>query len=466
MNFTSFSFLIFYPVVLLGYWKLPHRYRWILLLGASYFFYMNWHPAAVLLLGATTIITWLAGLRLYELPAGRTRARLLWKGVGILVPLAALGVFKYADFFLTNIGAALRTLGYEGSLFSLKLLLPVGISFYTFQTLSYVIDVDRGTIPAEKHMGYYALYVAFFPQLVAGPIEKPGHLLPQLKREAFFDREQLEQGLGRTLQGFFKKLVLADCLAYYADPVFADPGKAGGPAILMAVCFFTLQIWLDFSGYSDIACGTAGMLGIELMENFDHPYRAISIHDFWRRWHISLTKWLTEYVYIPLGGSRKGLRRTCINTMIVFLISGLWHGAGWNFVLWGALHGIYMITERLAETHWKAPARIRTLLLVMAAWLVFRAESLNDISILLRRFFSGWNGRLFYETASLTGITPAALLRIGLGLLCLEWMEPRKDLGLKEMGPKQRFFLILTIAAAWIWLLAQGAESAFIYFQF
>ena len=387
MNFNSLSYLLFLPLVCLVHWRLPHRLRWLWLLGASWLFYFLWEPRAGLLLVGITIVTWLCARGISR--SERTSARRLLLALALITALGVLGIFKYAGFFASMLGLDL----------SLRILLPVGISFYTFQTLSYVLDVYRGRIEPEEHFGYYALFVTFFPQLVAGPIERPEHLLPQLREVRTWNRQNLTDGGWLLLSGYFKKVVIADGLASFVDRVFAAPLTAAGSEVILGTILFGLQIYCDFSGYTDIARGSAQLLGIDLMENFKHPYRAESIRAFWRRWHISLTGWFTDYVYIPLGGSRKGIVRQLVNVIIVFLLSGLWHGAGWTFVAWGCIHGLYMASGTLLARREKAVKRhrrcmiilrkVRTFSLVSFAWLFFRAETLRDAAVLLSRLTRG-----------------------------------------------------------------------------
>lgn len=458
MTFNSLAFLIFFPIVFLLHWVLPHRFRWVLLLTASWLFYFWWNPWTGLLLVGTTVVSWLCAgeiARLKKLWARRTLLVLT-----LAVSLGSLGLFKYADFFASMAGVES----------GLKLILPVGISFYTFQTLSYVIDVYRGTVRPEDHFGYYALFVSFFPQLVAGPIERPENLLPQLRAARTFRTENLSVGGWLLLEGYFKKIVIADSIAPFVDRVYAVPESSLGPEIALATLLFGIQIYCDFSGYSSIARGTAKMLGIELMENFRRPYESQTVRTFWRRWHISLTSWFTDYVYIPLGGSRCGLPRQIFNILVVFLVSGLWHGAGWTFVLWGLIHGMYRAGGMLMERGEKsAPSaswglamlrRVRTILLVSFPWLFFRAASLEDAVMLMARFFTGWNS----VTAAMRQVLPLAL-----PLICLPLVERLSD----RQRPRDQyvsalvvFCAVTAISAAWLNQMAGGGQNAFIYFQF
>ena len=454
MNFHSLEFLIFLPVVFVLHWVLPHRFRWALLLGASSLFYFWWNFWTGFLLVGARLVSWLCGRGIARSQSPYTRRALLV--LALITCLGCLAVFKYAGFFASLAGLEL----------SLQIILPVGISFYTFQTLSYVIDVYRGQ-GEESHFGYYALFVSFFPQLVAGPIERPGRLLPQLKAERTFSMENLSAGGWLLLEGYFKKVVIADGLAPFVDQVYAAPGEALGPEIVLAIVLFGLQIYCDFSGYSGIARGAAQLLGVELTENFRRPYEAASIREFWRRWHISLTSWFTDYVYIPLGGNRKGLPRQVVNLLAVFLLSGLWHGAGWTFLTWGLIHGLYRAAgavwehiRGIPEKECRPWAHIRTFLLVSFPWLFFRAPSMADVLTLLSRLPTGWGGAF----PALAGTAPLAL-----SLLCLPLAER-----LSEQRHQRNWYAsaltvfcaVTAIGTAWLAHLAGGGNNAFIYFQF
>lgn len=479
MNFNTLEFLLFFPVVLGAYWLLPGRFRWMLLLTASYLFYLYWNPWTGLLLLGTTLVSWLAA-RGIDRAAG-DRGRRGWLLLAVTVSLGCLVFFKYTGLLAESAGTVAGLFGGEVSRVTVDIILPVGISFYTFQTLSYVLDVYRGTIRPEEHFGYYALFVSFFPQLVAGPIERPEHLLPQLREEHRLRGEDLFAGLWLMLQGYFKKLMIADRLAPMVDAVYASPETATGPAVALATLLFALQIYGDFSGYSDIARGTARMLGIRLMENFRRPYAAQSIRDFWRRWHISLTSWFTDYLYKPLGGSWKGLPRQCANTMLVFLVSGLWHGADWTFLIWGGLHGLYQVCgvlwRRLAGKSLpggriaSALRRTRTLLLVCFAWLFFRAGSMEEAGLLLVRLSKFWDMEGWTAAFVGMGLKGTTALSFLLACLCL-WLMSRVEV---EQGRGFRreigfalavFFCVTAIALAWLAALSTHGENAFLYFQF
>ena len=452
MNFISLTFVFLFPAVLFIYWKLPWKYRELFLLVVSYFFYIKESSRAGELLLLTTIITYLAGIAIEK---GRHK-----KGWLIFTVAVCMG-------FLIGLKYSVP---------------PVGISFYTFQTMAYVIDVYRGEVSAEKNPRSYALFVSFFPQLVAGPIERAGNLLSQLKEKHMKSREDLINGGWLMLRGFYKKVVVADYLAAYVDKVYASPEKAGGIGAVLGPAFFAIQIYCDFSGYTDIARGAARMMGIHLMENFRHPYRAVSIQDFWRRWHISLTRWFTDYVYIPLGGNRKGLVKQCRNILIIFLLSGFWHGASWNFVVWGMIHGIYMVAALVITRIRNGKSKnlhpvagwVMTVLLVNVAWVFFRAPSLTGAWQILKQPFVNPLGGGFPETMSFLGIQGTAALRllfIGISWIVLEqfpeevYKRCQAKRGLCLMAAV--FVVMVTVIEfSWLGMMASGGENSFIYFRF
>ncbi len=373
MLFNSIEFIVFFPVVTILYFLIPHQFRWLHLLLASCIFYAAFIPAYLLILFLLIVIDYTAGL-LIEKQKNKKR----WLIISIVANISLLGIFKYYDFFISNINDL------NGSHFILlNWILPIGLSFHTFQSLSYTIEVYRGKQKAIRHPGYYALYVMFYPQLVAGPIERPQNLLPQFFKEQQFSFQKLYEGLRLMAWGFFKKLVIADRIGQYADSVFNHPGQAGILHVWLAIFFFGIQIYADFSGYSDIAIGAARCMGIDLSVNFNRPYQSINIREFWKRWHISLSSWFRDYVYIPLGGNRKGRSRKNINLMITFILSALWHGAGWTFIIWGILHGTYtLIYDNLKKyfTSIQVPNFLSWLITgicVGFAWIFFRSTSLS-----------------------------------------------------------------------------------------
>lgn len=339
MSFNSIAFAIFLPIVFLLYWSIPKNKQWILLLISSYYFYMSWNVKYVFLILLTTVVSYACGILLGWTESVKKRRFIL--GCALFICLGILFLFKYFNFFTSTFCGVIQVFSIPLHPITLNLLLPVGISFYTFQTLSYVIDVYQGKIQPEKHFGIYATFISFFPQLVAGPIERSENLLPQIRREHCFSYEEATYGLRQMLWGFFKKIVIADTLAYYVDMVYDMPYSYNGASLLIVSVFFSFQIYCDFSGYSDIAIGTARLFGIRLMTNFKSPYFSESITEFWRKWHISLSTWFRDYVYIPLGGNRKGKIRKYVNTLITFLLSGLWHGANGTYVFWGGCMVVY-----------------------------------------------------------------------------------------------------------------------------
>lgn len=400
MLFNSLQFLLFFPLVTAGAFMLPARARWIWLLLASYYFYACWRPLYAALMLFTSLLAWASALGIRR--ARGAAGRRVWLGLSLAVNLAVLFLYKYYNFLAGSLNSLLADWGVATVLPPFDGLLPVGISFYTFQALSYTIDVYRGTCRIEPHAGLFTLYVSFFPQLVAGPIERAAHLLPQFRRVHTFEYARTVAGLKTMAWGFFKKVVIADRLAVIANRGFGAADELHGIALLAATLAFAYQIYCDFSGYSDIAVGAARILGFDLMVNFRTPYFARSIPEFWQRWHISLSTWFRDYVYIPLGGNRAGRARHLANLFIVFLVSGLWHGAAWTFVWWGAYHGILMIahnllapafarvTARRGVARGLAPAQVlATFLLVGIGWVLFRAASLADALTILRAIGAG-----------------------------------------------------------------------------
>ncbi|OGX59292.1 MAG: alginate O-acetyltransferase [Omnitrophica WOR_2 bacterium RIFOXYC2_FULL_38_12] len=398
MLFNSLQFFFFFPAVVILYFLIANRWRWIFLLSASYYFYMCWKAEYVLLIILSTSIDYFIGLKLENVEDQRKRKALLL--FSIISNLSILVAFKYFNFFSESLRLFLNQFNvlYNETLF--KVALPIGISFYTFQSLSYSIDVYRKKIDPERHWGKFALYVAFFPQLVAGPIERAGQLLPQLKADHRFEHKRIKSGLLLMAWGFFKKLVIADRVAVAVNQVYNNPHDYTGIALIIATYFFAYQIYCDFSGYSDIAIGASRVLGIELAENFNYPYLSRSIEEFWGRWHMTLCRWFKDYLYIPLGGNRVVAKRWCINIMIVFVLSGLWHGANWTFIVWGAFHGFMLIINKIlskCRITLAVPQAVKnickgilTFHLVCLGWIVFRANSLSDALYIIQHIFVDW----------------------------------------------------------------------------
>lgn len=417
MLFNSTTFLLFGPVVVVLHWFLRGRQRTFLLLAASYVFYGAWDERFLLLIWLSTIVDYVVALEISKSQVGsRRRGRLLT--VSLAVNLGVLGIFKYLGFFVAEASALLANVGLGTDQRVLAIALPVGISFYTFQTLAYTIDVSRGRLEPEHRLPEFALFVAYFPQLVAGPIERAEDLLPQLgNNHRSIGTNEVLSGLQLIVLGFFKKVALGDVLGGYADDAFAG---AGSVATAIGVYAFAFQIYADFSGYSDIARGLSRLLGVELIRNFEQPYLSRSITEFWRRWHISLSNWLRDYLYIPLGGNRKGSRRTYINLMITMFLGGLWHGAGWTFVVWGLLNGLYLAVERLLS--WGTnPSRpmvkadairlLTTFHAVCLTWIFFRADSWTSAIEVLQALGSSV-GTVDLNAAVFTAFAGAALFAI------------------------------------------------------
>ena len=493
MLFNSLPYAIFLVIVFVLHWLLPSRFRWIMLLIASYYFYMSWNPELVVLIALTTLVSYSSGLLIehYRHAEGK-KAHLpkLFLVLALVICFGVLFFFKYFDFFSVSVTAVLRALSLPVQDWTLKLVLPVGISFYTFQTLSYVVDVYRGKISAEKHLGYYTLYVSFFPQLVAGPIERSDNLIPQLRAKRRFDSTEAANGLKWIALGLFKKIVIADTLSVYANTVYNNLPAHHGLSFIIATLSFAFQIYCDFSGYSDIAIGSAKLLGVKLMKNFDSPYFSHSIREFWSRWHISLSTWFRDYVYIPLGGNRTKLSRHLINLMITFLLSGLWHGANWTFVCWGALHGFYMVVETLfrkftPHSEIRPPKSrfilslrsagqiILTFALVCFAWVFFRANSMSDAIYGLSHMFDGIAspGQYMQDAAEQLGIDKFDLL-VRLFPLCIlavvDSLNRRRDVIASTSQWLPLFRWAVYLAFVWFILFFPGAGGGtqFIYFQF
>lgn len=418
MLFNSLQFLVFFPIVTLLYFAIPHRLRYLWLLGASYYFYMCWNPKYALLMGTSTLITYLSGLLIdysnrLEDEKKRVFQKKLWVALSFCSNLAILFFFKYFDFAFDNLNRVLAVVGMQLVQPAFDVVLPVGISFYTFQALSYTMDVYRKDIYAEKNIAKYALFVSFFPQLVAGPIERSKNLLVQINEKHSFDYDRVKNGLLLMLWGFFQKLVIADRVAMLVNEVYNNYTNYAGFQIMVATVFFAIQIYCDFSSYSDIAIGAAQVMGFRLMQNFRQPYFATSIADFWRRWHISLSTWFRDYLYIPLGGSRKGKWRTYFNIMVVFLASGLWHGASWNFVVWGGLNGVYQVIgkelqpardwivkkcgiNRQAFSHRLLKTGV-TFALINFSWIFFRAAGARQALSIIKRMVMSFNPWIFLD---------------------------------------------------------------------
>jgi alginate O-acetyltransferase complex protein AlgI len=422
MLFNSLAFFLFFPIVTIIYFLLPHKARWFHLLLASCVFYMAFIPVYILILFFTIIIDYVAGI-VIENAEGKKRK--LFLIISLISNIGVLAVFKYYNFLAGSLNGLLAAS--DRSLPLLAIALPIGLSFHTFQAMSYTIEVYRGHHKAERHFGLYALYVMFYPQLVAGPIERPQNLLYQFRQHKQFDYDSVVNGIKLMMWGLFKKLVVADRLAIITDPIFKDPRHHNHIDILVAAFLFSFQIFCDFSGYSDMAIGAARVMGFRLMKNFDRPYHAKSISEFWKRWHISLSTWFRDYLYISLGGNRVSIPRWYFNIFFVFLVSGFWHGANWTFIAWGALHGFYFIFARVTATArqkinevtgitkvkwlYEGSQVLVTFTLVMLAWIFFRANNMSDALYMLQQtplaiadIYHGLAGDVALETKASWGM--------------------------------------------------------------
>lgn len=480
MLFNSLEFAVFFPIVFALYWILPHKYRCIFLFFASYWFYMSWNPKYVVLILFTTFVSYVAGISL-EMQESVVKKRIVL-AITCAVCLGVLFFFKYFNFVFYSLAKIAMLLEIHIDPIVLKLLLPVGISFYTFQTLSYVIDVYRGTVRAERNFFIYATFISFFPQLVAGPIERTGKLLPQIKEEHTFDYYQASYGVKQMAWGFFKKIAIADTISLYIGSVFDNPYKYQGFVFALAMFLFAIQIYCDFSGYSDIAIGTAKLMGISLTKNFDSPYYSTSIKEFWNRWHISLSTWLRDYVYIPLGGNRVGRLRNAFNLLVTFLISGLWHGADWTFVIWGGIHGIALVIENFFINRYrmrkrKGLFRVFKILIVFCfcsfAWIFFASNAVRDAFYILNHML---DGIIVPSTYVMEGFQALglelydfALLMISIVLLAVyDYISLNTDV-IKWVSKRKKLtrWSIYVLFLIWMMICTPVSnQSTFIYFQF
>ena len=459
MTFNSIEFAIFLPIVFIIYWYcLRNRLRAqnAFLLAASYLFYGWWDWRLLGLIIFTTATTFITAIAT-ENATNRRHAR-LWTGVNIAINIGILCAFKYFNFFGENFARLFRLFGYEMDWVTLDILLPVGISFYTFQAIGYSIDVYRRSITATRDAIGFATFIVFFPQLVAGPIERATNLLPQILSPRKWDYAEAVIGMQQILWGLAKKLALADLCGQFADTIYSSPDYYGGSTLLLAGVLFSFQIYGDFSGYSDIAIGTARLLGFRLTENFHYPYFATSVADFWRRWHITLMTWLRDYIYIPLGGSRLGNSHTILNIIIVFSLSGLWHGASWTFVAWGFYWAILMIIERFALSRHINIGIIPTFILAVFGWMIFRSPSLQYFADLICKIFSP-------DILELpTGLTPIVLI---IPFMIVEWLGRRQSFPIQRLPmPAWARWLVYWLLLGVILWSVDGSTGDFIYFQF
>ena len=488
MLFNSFQFLIFFAVVFVLYNTIFKKHQWILLLLSSYYFYMCWKPEYVLLLMLSTGVAYVGGLLVERFPKhGR------WTIVGtMIICFGFLFYFKYFNFFLEAVIGGYNYISGANVPFSpLDIILPIGISFHTFQNIGYVCDVYRKSVKAERHIGHYALFASYFPQLVAGPIERTASLLPQIKVNHSFTYEDGSYGMRWVLIGFFKKVAVADCIAVYVDQCYNNLlGMPKGLSMVIATLLFTIQIYCDFSGYSDIAVGVSKILGIDLMRNFKSPYFSKSITEFWRRWHVSLSTWFRDNLYIPMGGNRVSFGKQCRNLMLTFVLSGMWHGANWTFFIWGALHGMVLIIEKFfKELHKKSAKKQQdkkdglfkrilqigiTFIIVSFAWIFFRANNLHDAIYVIQNMFSGWDFSIQYIVDALWSLGFRKIsLFMNIFSLCvlffLDYYNYKEDVAI-QLGRCRNFIRwgIYVILGYWvvIAIMINSQAQNFIYFQF
>lgn len=482
MLFNSISFAIFLPIVFCLYWfvtKKNLRLQNILLLLSSYFFYGCWDYRFLFLLIFSTLLDFFSGEKIYNAKSTAMKKFWLWLSIGI--NLGFLGVFKYYNFFIHSFSEGLSYFGLKINPGTLSVILPVGISFYTFHGLSYVLDIFNKKIKPEKSFIDYSVFVSFFPLLVAGPIERATHLLPQIKTERHFNYSSTIDGLRQMLWGLFKKIVIADNFAEYANTIFNNPAEYSGSAHVLGALFFTIQIYCDFSGYSDIALGTARLFGIELLRNFAFPYFSRDIAEFWRRWHISLSSWFRDYLYIPLGGSKGGTWKKVRNTFIIFLVSGFWHGANWTFIVWGLLNAIYIMPSIIFNTNrnnletvaqgrsWPTIKEFfqiaLTFSLTVFAWIFFRANTVRDAFSFIKKIFSS---SLFAAPSFPQIWKSIPIIIIAIMFMIIEWFGREQkyaiaNLGLKWYKPIRWAFYYTIILVIFYY---GGTEQQFIYFQF
>ncbi len=480
MIFNSLEFAVFFISVFWVYFAISVKYRWALLLFASYVFYASWNPLYTVLIIGSTFVDYMAGVKIEEAESKRNKK--FYLSVSLVSNLGLLAFFKYYGFFANETNWLLEAIGLSSRVPMFQILLPVGISFYTFQTMSYSIDVYRGALKAERHLGLFALYVSFFPQLVAGPIERSTRLLPQLRNLGGFDYGRVREGFQLIYWGLFKKIVVADWLADYVNAIYGNPSDSSGLSCLLATLFFGFQIYYDFSAYSEIARGCAKIFGVDLMINFRTPYFSTSIQEFWQRWHISLSTWFRDYVYFPLGGSRAAFPRVLMNILIVFAISGIWHGANWTFLIWGLLHGVALVML-LSTTGFRERVFLRaglsktsflrrgigmslTFTFVMLTWIFFRADNLGDAMEIFSKLgdiypISVGGGQIA------AGLSRGNFIFLFIGILMITALESRGIVFriFRSSRPLYRWTFYLFLGVVMI-TAGHYQPSEFVYFQF
>jgi D-alanyl-lipoteichoic acid acyltransferase DltB (MBOAT superfamily) len=480
MLFNSINFAIFLPIVFILYWFVTNKslkYQNLLLLVSSYFFYACWDWRFMFLLIFSTLLDYFTGIKMSE--AQNQNLKKFWFWLSISINLGFLGVFKYYNFFANSFAEAISNIGFHVNPWTLKVILPIGISFYTFHGLSYVIDIYKDRIKAEKNFIEYSVFVSFFPLLVAGPIERATHLLPQIQKKRTFDYSKAVDGLRQILWGLFKKIVIADQCAEYANMIFNNSANHSGSTLLLGAVLFTFQIYGDFSGYSDIALGTARLFGIELLRNFAFPYFSRDIAEFWRRWHISLSSWFRDYLYIPLGGSKGGTWMKVRNTFIIFIVSGFWHGANWTFIIWGFLNALYIMPSIIFNTNrvnLEIVAKGKnfptfkelfsmgfTFSLTVFAWIFFRANNLNHAFCYISKIFSK-------SLLSVPSYKHPYLLILLTFFILIEWSGREQQYALQKIELKweklTRWLLYYSLIIVIFYFSVSTPNEAFIYFQF
>lgn len=477
MSFSSISFLIFMVAVFILYWVLPHKFRWVALLAANVIFYASYEARFLLLILLVTLVSYFCAIFMERYPARKK----LFLIIPIVVTVGFLVFYKYTGFILDSVNKITALLAIPGKESTLKLIQPLGISFFSFQIIGYMVDVYRGKQQAVGHLGKYAVFVSFFPNISSGPIERASHFLPQLEEEKKFDYDTAVYSLTLLLIGLIKKIIIADSISKYADAVFNNVAGANGWNFILGAILFSIQIYCDFSGYSDMAVGVAGLLGFKLFENFKQPYFATSIKGFWAGWHISLSTWLKDYIYIPLGGNRCSKARRNFNLMITFLVSGLWHGANWTYILWGGIHGLAQVIENTINEKFGSKSdsskssikefmkHLITLAVVCLAWVFFRANSVSDAFYVITHLFSGGS---FAEALAFMGMSTMSVIKIAVIIIALtvyDFYGRKTDVIKKFRELKLPIRWIVYIASAVVVIAVKvhnGADASFIYFKF
>lgn len=488
MAFTSLTYAAFIAISFAVYWIIPQKYRWIVLLAASYYYYLSWGVQYSVWIILTTVISYFCAVAIKKYSSKKK----LFAALPIIFSLGTLVFFKYFNFFSTAVTGILKAVSLPVSDLTLNLIMPVGISFYSFQTVGYIVDVYKGKTEPERHFGKYALFISFFPQVLSGPIARANSLLPQLdKGVERFDYEKASYGIRQIAWGLFKKMVVSAVCACVVDPVFNGLSGKKGFVLVIATVTYAFQIYCDFSGYTDIAIGSAKLFGIDLMDNFKNPYTSQSIKEFWSRWHISLSTWFRDYLYFPLGGSRVNKFRASLNVIIVFLVSGLWHGAAWTFIIWGLIHGVLQVIEKLIydikpfrkfcpwkkEKKFLSPGGIITLILTFAiicfTWIFFRANSIGDAVYVIKHLFSGICSPAKYIISGIKALDLQndTIIRLVISLPVLivsDFLFVKWDLFKKigEIKPVFRWIIYIAVLLMIFSLTPSGSNSEFIYFQF